>query len=387
MKKQLSDIHNDIVSLRHHIHQHPELQYEEELTAALVAKTLTEYGYQVTTGIGETGVTTILDSGKPGKTVALRADMDALPLNELTDLAYKSQYQGIMHACGHDGHTATLLAVAQILREHTDKFTGKIKFIFQPAEEGGAGAAEMIHDGVLTDPSVDAIFAYHNMPSLPFGQIYTRTGCIMGAQNAFDLKIVGKGGHAAIPDQAIDPIYIATLIIQQLQGIVSRLTKPTDPCVLSVTEFHAGSAGNIIPEEADLRLTLRTANSETQQYAISMIHSIVNNIADIYGAHAELAQTSEYPATINTAAEVALIQQTASQLFGDACVKNDAAPIMTAEDFSYFLEEIPGCYVLIGMGESKPMCHSSYYDFDDRLIPIAAELLANTAINYLNQGE
>ncbi len=184
MKRQLSDIHHQISDIRHQIHQHPELQYEENQTADLVAKTLTDYGYQIKRGIAETGITAILDSGKPGKTVALRADMDALPLTELTDLAYKSKHPGKMHACGHDGHTATLLAVANILRSQCDQFSGKIKFIFQPAEEGGAGAAEMINDGVLEDPPVDAIFAYHNFPSLPFGQIYTRTGCIMAAQNA-----------------------------------------------------------------------------------------------------------------------------------------------------------------------------------------------------------
>ncbi len=383
MKQQLSDIHHEISDIRHQIHQYPELQYEENITAELVAKTLKSYGYEIKTGIAETGISAILDSGKPGKTVALRADMDALPLTECTDVAYKSKNSGKMHACGHDGHTATLLAVANILRSQRDKFSGKIKFIFQPAEEGGAGAAEMINDGVLEDPAVDAIFAYHNFPSLPFGQIYTRTGCIMAAQNAFECVIVGKGGHAATPDQTIDPIYIATLIIQHLQGIVSRLTKPTDPCVLSVTSFHAGTTNNIIPEQAELKFTLRTTNTSTQQYAITMIHDIVNNIAEIYGAHAELAQISEYPATINSAAETALLQNTAKQIFGDACVAYDNPPIMCAEDFSYFLEKIPGCYVLIGMGE-KPMCHSAYYDFDDRLIPIAAELLAQTAIDYLN---
>ncbi|MCX6956972.1 MAG: M20 family metallopeptidase [Verrucomicrobiae bacterium] len=250
MKLLLQQLLPEIIELRHHLHAHPELAHEEHETAALVGKTLKKFGYEVTEGIGGTGVSAVLDSGKPGKTVALRADMDALPIHEETDLAHRSTRDGKMHACGHDGHTATLLAAAGALMQCKDQFQGKIKFIFQPAEETGTGAAAMIEDGVLENPKVDAIFGYHNSSKSDFGVFKTKMDCLFASQDVFTVVIHGKGGHAAYPHLTVDPIYIGSMIIQALQGIVSRCSAPVEPVVLSVTQFHAGNTHNVIPSEA-----------------------------------------------------------------------------------------------------------------------------------------
>lgn len=374
----------EIIKIRQTIHANPELKYEEHATAALVAATLKKYGYEVTEKIAGTGVSAILDSGKPGKTVALRADMDALPIVEQTGLPYSSKNPGKMHACGHDGHTATLLAVAGALKDCKEQFKGKIKFIFQPAEEGGAGAAAMIKAGILENPKVDAIFGYHNY-SIPFKKIGIRYGCLLASSDYFIIKIYGKGAHAALPSDAIDPIYAGSLIIQALQSVISRTLAPTSPAVLSITEFHAGTGMNIIPEEATLTGTLRTTSPEARSQAIKQLQQIVTGVAQSLSAKATVEIVSAYPATMNSYAETELVLQTARQLYGEENCMHLSDPIMATEDFAFYLEKIPGCYFVVGNDKENGVVHTATYVFQDDIIPIAAQLLAQTAINFLTK--
>lgn len=383
IQKILNDLLPEIIKIRKEIHACPELRYEEHQTARLVTHFLQQWGYEVKTAIAKTGITTVIDSGKPGKTVALRADMDALPIHEQTGLPYASKNIGKMHACGHDGHTATLLAVAGTLIHCRDLFKGKIKLIFQPAEEGGAGAAVMTKEGVLENPKVDAIFGYHNMP-LPLGKIAVKSDCIFAGADFFSIKIYGKGAHAAFPEKSVDPIWIGSNIVQALQSVVSRSIAAVDPIVLSVTEFHAGNAVNIIPDEARLTVSLRTTSSEVRAQALEQCRKLVGGIAESFGARAIIETISECPATINTSKETNLVLKTAKELYGESNVMQISHPTLATEDFAFFLEKIPGCFFLVGNGENNSTLHTPHYDFQDSIIPIAAELLINTAINFLN---
>lgn len=384
LKEHIQKILPEIIKIRHTLHEYPELKFEEKKTSAFIAETLEKFGYKVTKNIAETGVSAILDSGKTGKTVALRADMDALPITEQTKLDYSSKNLGKMHACGHDGHMATLLAAAFALQQCKNQFKGKIKFIFQPAEENGGGAAAMIKGGVLENPKVDAIFGYHNFP-YPLGTIAVKSGCILASGDFFTIKIYGKGAHAAQPQDAIDSILVGSTIIQALQSVVSRTMSPTNPTILSITEFHAGTGMNIIPEQALLTGTLRTTAPEARTKAIQQLQQIVAGVAESLGAKATVEISSSYPATMNHKPETELVLQTAQQLFHAQKIIPLTNPIMVTEDFSNFLEKIPGCFFLMGNGESNAALHTPYYVFQDTLIPIAAEMLAQTAVNYLNQ--
>jgi amidohydrolase len=374
-----------LVEIRHVIHQNPELKYEEYQTAALVEKTLREFGItDIQTGVGKTGVVAMLDSGKPGKVVGLRADMDALPVTEQTTVTYHSKIPGKMHACGHDGHTASLLGCAYVLQQMKAQFTGKIKLIFQPAEEGGAGAAAMIKDGVLENPKVDAIFGYHNWPTVKTGIVGLRSGCIFAAADEFSIIIHGKGGHASQPHLTQDPVYIGASMITQLQSIVSRLTSPTDPVVVSITQFTAGNTFNVVPSEAHLRGTIRTVDPTTRWRVQQQFQNIVVSIAKMYGASASVELLAGYPPTINHQSAVDLVRTTALQLFGSQMCQEIEMPKMAAEDFSFFLEAIPGCYFLIGNGEDCPTCHHPQFNFNDDILRTAILTLSQTAINFLN---
>jgi hippurate hydrolase len=384
LKQYCNEILPEIIKLRHAIHQNPELLYAVHETADLVTRTLQHFGYSnIQTGVGETGVVAVLDSGKPGKTVALRADMDALPIMEQTGVTYQSKNKGKMHACGHDGHTATLLGCAYVLKKMLPNFSGKIKFIFQPAEEGGAGAAAMIKDGVLKNPDVDAIFGYHNYPTVKAGLISGRDGCLLAAADEFQITVQGKGGHASQPHLAIDPIYISASIIMQLQSIVSRMSLSTDPVVISVTQFNAGSAFNVIPSEASLFGTIRTISLQTRQRIHQQLAELAQDIAKAYGGNASYQNHRGYPPTLNHSHETELVRRTARELFGEAGYEERSAPVMAAEDFSFFLQAVPGCYFFIGNGEDTQMCHHPQFNFNDEILPTAISMLSQVALNYL----
>ena len=385
LKSILQQLLPEIITIRHKIHSNPELAHEEYETAALVSRTLKKYGYEVTEHIAGTGVSAVLDSGKPGKTVALRADMDALPIQEKTDLSYRSTKEGIMHACGHDGHTATLLAAAGVLMQVKDQFSGKIKFIFQPAEETGTGAEAMIQAGILENPKVDAIFGYHNTPKSVLGFFRTKVGCIHAAQDVFEVIIRGKGGHAAYPHTTIDPIHIGSMMVQAIQGIVSRLSCPTEPVVISVTQFHAGRTHNVIPEEATLHGTMRSITPASRAMLQQKLRDVITSIAKGFGATAVINFSYSFPPTINHAEETQCALKTAREILGDDHVALLEEAGMASEDFSYYLEKIPGCFFWVGMGVKEYNPHHPRYEFNDEVIPIAAELLAKIAIGYLNR--
>lgn len=385
IQKILTQLLPEIIEARQKLHACPELRYEEHETAKLVTECLDRWGYDdVKTSLAKTGITTVIDSGKPGKTVALRADMDALPILEQTGLPYASKNAGKMHACGHDGHTATLLAVAGTLIHCRDLFKGKIKLLFQPAEEGGAGAAEMIKAGALENPKVDAIFGYHNM-SLPLGKIAVKSDCVFAGADFLSIKIHGKGAHAAYPEKSIDPILIGSSIVQALQAVVSRGIAAVNPVVLTVTEFHAGNAINIIPEDARLTISLRTTSPEIRAEALQQLHNIASGVAQSFGARVTIETINDCPPTMNTAAESDLVLQTATELYGKDNIIKMKDPTMATEDFAFYLEKIPGCFFLVGNGEVNSVLHTPNYHFQDSIIPIAASVLIMSAINFLNQ--
>jgi amidohydrolase len=385
MQKIIQTIFPYFRDIRRQIHTNPELRYEENQTAELVAKELKKIGLTVQTEIGKTGVVGLLDSGKMGKTVALRAEMDALPITEISDLPYRSKNSGKMHACGHDGHTATLLATAYVLNQLREEFSGKIKFIFQPAEEGGAGAKAMINDGVLENPKVDVIFCYHNHPSGASGTLITKEGCLLYGNTDFVLIVRGKGGHAATPNLAIDPITIAANIVQNIPLLMRELADSIEPTIVTVTQFNSGVATNVIPDTATLAGTIRASSTKKTKQAQQRFERMAQSIAQAHNADTEITWQEIYPPTINPPKETEWVLSQARQLLGQDKVKIKSAPTRASEDFSFFLQKIPGCYFMIGNSENSPVCHSSQYDFNDEILPMATEVLATLAINYLNE--
>lgn len=371
-----------IQKLRRTIHKHPELSFQEDKTSKLIAETLKSWGYDTQIQAG-TGVIVILDSRKPGKTVALRADMDALPILEKTNLAYQSENSGVMHACGHDGHIAALLMAAYLLRDYVEQFKGKIKFIFQPAEERGHGAYHLVQEGVLANPSVDAIFCYHNLPSFPKNKIILRSQCIMAGSLSFTIQIQGKGGHASAPDKAIDPINIGCHLIQALQNLASAQISPFDPTVLTITQFHSGTATNVIPETALLNGMLRFTKNEVMMQIKEKIAETANRVTEALGGKAKIDFLSSIPPTINSKAETDLVRQIATHLYGKENVIELENNLMATEDFAFYLNQIHGCLFFVGGGIDKPYLHHSDYVFDDDLLPVAAEMLATTALCFL----
>jgi len=364
-----AELQDEVTAWRRHIHQHPELGYDTVETARFVADRLREFGCdEVATGIGRTGVVGLIKGRLgDGGTIGLRADMDALPLNEETGREYASRTPGKMHACGHDGHTAMLLGAAKYLAE-TRNFRGQVAVIFQPAEEGGAGALAMIRDGLMDRFGIQRVFGMHNMPGLPVGQFAVRPGPIMAATAEFTITVTGKGGHAAMPHMTIDPIVTASQIVTALQTIVSRTADPVDSCVVTVTKFHAGSAYNVIPNAAEIAGTVRTLRKEMAETARQRMQAICDGIAASAGATATLSFRSNYPVTVNDPREAEFAAETASSIAGPALVNRAVAPLMGGEDFSYMLEARPGAFVFIGNGDSANL-HNPSYDFNDEVIP------------------
>ena len=368
---RVADLQPDIQAWRRDIHQHPELLYDVHRTAAFVAERLREFGCdEVVTGLGRTGVVGVIKGRKPAgkrdiKVIGLRADMDALPVEEETDLPYASTTKGLMHACGHDGHTAMLLGAARYLSE-TRNFAGDAVVIFQPAEEGGAGAAAMIKDGLMDRFGIDQVYGMHNGPGIPVGSFAIRQGPIMAATDSIDIRIEGHGGHAARPHKCIDSVLVGAQLITALQSIVSRNVDPLDSAVVSMCEFHAGNARNVIPQTAELRGTVRTLTEAVRSLVEKRVREVVAGVAQITGAKIDLVYERGYPVTVNHAAQTDVATRVAKEIAGDGNV-HETQPMMGAEDFSYMLEARPGAFIFCGNGNSAGLHHPAY-NFNDEAI-------------------
>ncbi len=370
---------------RRDIHAHPELAYEEHRTADFVAEKLESFGIPIVRGLGKTGVVGTIKTGTSDRSIGLRADMDALPLQEMNQFDHRSQNDGKMHACGHDGHTTMLLAAAEYLSENRN-FDGIVHFIFQPAEEGEAGAKAMMDDGLFEDFPMEAVYALHNWPGLEVGKMAMRAGPAMAAMDIFEAKITGHGGHAALPHLAIDPILIATQLVQAWQGIVSRNVKPIDPAVVTVTQFHAGDAFNVIPEEVILRGTVRCFGKDVRAMIEARMEQIAKGMCDANDCKLDWWYDHRFPPTVNTEAEMHIAANVARSVLGDDNVNPDVEPVTGSEDFGYMLQAKPGCYAFIGNGPGAGGCllHSPHFDFNDEIISIGASYWVALVDDVLN---
>jgi amidohydrolase len=380
---RVAALHNEIKEWRRDFHAHPELRFDVHRTAGSVAEKLKSFGCnEVVPGIGRTGVVGVIRGRKAGnKVIGMRADMDALPLEEETGLPYKSNVSGKMHACGHDGHTAMLLGAAKYLAE-TRNFAGTAVVIFQPAEEGGAGALAMIKDGLISRFGIQEVYGMHNFPGLPVGEFAIRPGPIMAAADHLQIEIEGKGGHAARPHLSIDTILVGAQIINQLQSIVARNVDPLDSAVVSICMFQGGHADNVIPQHALLRGTARSFTPQVRELLHKRIGELVEGTAHIYGASAKVSYTSGYPVVVNHARQTAFAADIAGEIAGKDKVDTDVAPVMGAEDFSFMLNERPGAFIFIGNGDSAGLHHPAY-NFNDEVIPVGTSYwvrLAETAL-------
>jgi hippurate hydrolase len=379
---RVADLHAEITAWRHDIHAHPELRYDVHRTAALVVEKLKSFGCdEVVPGIGQTGVVGVIRGRKEGKVIGLRADMDALPLEEETNLPYKSTVPGKMHACGHDGHTAMLLGAAKYLAE-TRNFAGTAVVIFQPAEEGGAGALAMIRDGLIGRFAIQEVYGMHNYPGLPLGQFGIRSGAMMASADHITIDIEGKGGHAARPHLSIDTILVGAQIINQLQSIVARNVDPLEAAVVSVCMFQAGHTDNVIPQHAKLRGTARALTDHVRQTLQKRVPEIVEGTAELYGAKAEITYTNGYPVLVNHDRNTDFAASVAREIAGSNKVATNFPPVMGAEDFAFMLEERPGAFIFVGNGDSAGLHHPAY-NFNDETIPVGTSYwvrLAETAL-------
>ena len=368
---RVADLQPDIQAWRRDIHEHPELLYDVDRTAAFVAERLREFGCdEVATGLGRTGVVGVIRGRKPAgkrdlRGIGLRADMDALPITEATQLPYASRTPGKMHACGHDGHTAMLLGAARYLSE-TRNFAGDAVVIFQPAEEGGAGAAAMIRDGLLDRFAIDQVYGMHNGPGIPVGSFAIRSGPIMASTDSIDISIEGRGGHAARPHLSIDSVMVGAQLITALQSIVSRSIDPLESAVVSICEFHAGNARNVIPQTAELKGTVRTLTAEVRALVEKRVREVVDGVARITGASIDLKYERGYPVVVNHPAQTEVAIEVAKDVAGDANVQ-EMVPLMGGEDFAFMLEQRPGAFIFCGNGDSAGLHHPAY-DFNDEAI-------------------
>jgi len=371
----------EIQAIRHDLHAHPELCYEEHRTAEIVAERLTAWGIPVVRGLGVTGVVGIIKNGSSNRAIGLRADMDALPIQELNGFAHASTHAGKMHACGHDGHTAMLLGAAHYLSQHRN-FDGTVYLIFQPAEEGGGGAKRMIDDGLFERFPMDAVYGMHNWPGIAEGSFAVVAGPMMASSNEFRVTVRGKGAHAAQPHRGIDPVMVAVQIAQGWQTIVSREKNPLETAVLSITQIHAGSATNIIPGEAELIGTVRTFSTGVLDLIERRMQEMANGIAAGFGATIEFGFKRNYPPLVNHPQQTAFAIEAMRAVVGATRVDTNVEPTMGAEDFAFMLQAKPGCYVFIGNGEGEHrmgghglgpcQLHNASYDFNDNLLPIGS---------------
>ena len=376
------------VALRRDLHRHPELGFQEVRTSALVAEKLAEWGYEVTRGLGGTGVVGQLRRGTGERRLGLRADMDALPITEATGLPHASCHHGLMHACGHDGHTAMLLAAAHHLARH-GQFSGTLNLIFQPAEEGLGGARKMMDDGLFTRFPCDAIFAMHNMPGHPPGHLLFRTGAFMASSENITITLHGVGGHGAMPHHAADPVVAGSAIVLGLQSIVARNVPPLQMAVITVGAFQAGDANNVIPQTATLKLSVRSLDRSVRELLNRRIRELVEAQAQSYGVRAEVDFRGGYPVLVNTPLETEFARQVGRELVGDAKVTEQAEPLTGSEDFAFMLEDVPGSYLLIGHGDDATgghgacMVHNPNYDFEDRNIAVGSAYWVKLAERFL----
>ena len=372
---RIADFADDMKTWRRHIHANPELLFECHETAAYVVDRLKEFGVdEIHEGIATSGVIAIINGQGAGPTIGLRADMDALPMQEETGVEYASTVPGKMHACGHDGHTTMLLGAARYLAE-TRNFAGRVALIFQPAEEGGGGAGVMVDEGALDRFEVSEVYALHNVPGLPVGQFQTVPGPIMAAVDTFHINIKGRGGHGAYPQDTIDPLIAAVGMVQAIQTVVSRNHDGRKDLVVSVTQIHSGSADNIIPETAYVNGTVRTFDKDVQAMVIERLEAIVNGQAASFGVEVDYTYEQGYPATVNDPEKTAFAAEVAKEVAGEAGVNVAQVPEMGAEDFAYFLEERPGAYLFVGNGDTAGL-HNTKFNFDDETAAAGASFFA-----------
>jgi hippurate hydrolase len=379
---------SELQQIRRDLHAHPELCYEEQRTSDVVAAKLTEWGIPVVRGLGLTGVVGIIKNGTSERAIGLRADMDALPMQEINTFAHASRHPGKMHACGHDGHTSMLLGAARHLAEHRN-FDGTVYLIFQPAEEGGAGARRMIQDGLFERCPMDAVYGMHNWPGMAVGSFGVTEGPMMASSNEFHVTVRGKGAHAAQPHKGVDPIMVAIQIAQAWQTIITRNKSPLDTAVLSITQIHAGSATNVIPDDASLVGTVRTFTTEVLDLIEKRMQALAENIAAGFDAEVDFSFKRNYPPLVNHARETQFAVEVMKAVAGADQVDDQIEPTMGAEDFAFFLQEKPGCYIFIGNGEGEHrdgghglgpcVLHNGSYDFNDNLLPIGASFWVHLA--------
>lgn len=384
-----NDIARELIADRRHLHQHPELAWHEEETAQYVTERLRALGLEVETGVGGTGVVGLLRGDQSGKTVLLRADMDALPIEEQNDVTYRSQNPGVMHACGHDAHTAMLLGAARLLSERRSEIPGMVKFVFQPAEEVPPGGAQaMIKAGVLESPRVDAAFGVHIGQDMPLGTVGVTTGPMNAASDRFEVTIAGQGGHAARPHLSVDPVVIASHCILGLQTLVSREVDPLEQVVVTIGALHAGTIANVIPETATLAGTVRTFNPDVRQYVAERLPTLIKDMAHAMRATADTRYDFGYPALVNDEAMTDLVREVARDVVGERGVV-ERQPSMGGEDMAYFLRQVPGSFFRIGSNNPDRSLtyghHHPRFDIDEAALPVGTAMLASVAVQYLNQ--
>jgi len=384
-----SDLHEQMVTWRHHLHQHPELSFKEKMTSDYIASVLQSHDIEIHRGLAVTGIIATVHGQRDGNVIGLRADMDALPIQELNDFSYKSVHDGKMHACGHDGHSTMLLGAAIYLKENND-FSGTVHFIFQPAEEGGGGGRVMLEEGIFDKFPCQAVYGMHNFPGIAEGQFAVHDTAVMAANETLNISIKGKGGHAAMPDQCIDPVVVGAQIISALQSVVARNVAPLNSAVVSITMVNAGTVSNVVPDDMQLTGSLRYFSKEVGDEVKEKIKNIVEGVSQSMGASATFESVGNYPATINIPKHAELCANAAAMVVGENNVLRNEQPTMGSEDFAFLLNASEGAYIWIGNGlvpEDSPkggcMLHNTQYDFNDEILPIGASYWVQLVQNIL----
>ena len=384
-----SDLHDQMVTWRHHLHQYPELSFKEKITSDYIASVLQSHDIEIHRGLAVTGIIATVHGQRDGNVIGLRADMDALPIQELNNFSYKSVHDGKMHACGHDGHSTMLLGAAIYLKENND-FSGTVHFIFQPAEEGGGGGRVMVEEGIFDKFPCQAVYGMHNVPGIAEGQFAGHNTAVMAANETLNINIKGKGGHAAMPDQCIDPVVVGAQIISALQSVVARNVAPLNSAVVSITMVNAGFVSNVVPDDMQLTGSLRYFSKEVGDEVKDKIKNIVEGVSQSMGASATFESVGNYPATINIPKHAELCANAASMVVGENNVLRNEQPTMGSEDFAFLLNASEGAYIWIGNGlvpEDSPkggcMLHNTQYDFNDEILPIGASYWVQLVQNIL----